>query len=749
MLPRSYAYRPAGFRLFAAGLGGPRVTGPKLALAAGALTIGLSGAFVKERGFGFAAPDWPDVIESLVTSEPRFSPPAVPFLRDQADDDEARPASPDGGAASAAPSPLGPPGKVAPANTPAAETLGHDLTGLREALSFYKSGALAQGDEAAKAAKDPIVQTALGWAALWSFPRESGFERLQAFITAHPGWPARNWLRNRSEESLFGDHKSPTLIASYFATSEPQTPAGKLAFASVLKAAGKSGEAATLVRGVWRDADFNAALEAKITADFGDYLQKSDYKYRADRLLYKEQTGNALRSAALAGPDVVALARARASVIAEARSDRLLAAVPLPLRADPGYKFALIQKLRREDKISAAVGVMLASPRDPVVLVNGDEWWIERRLLARKLLDQGDAKTAYKLCAEHSAATREMQIEAEFHAGWIALRFLNDPARAAAHFEALDKLALTPMSRARAAYWRARAAEASANADAAAAARAFYRQAAAYPTTYYGQLARDKLGLTAALAPPPVSEASGDARDESIKVIELLYAIGEKGLATPLAVEAVRHLDDPAQVAALARVIGEQRDAHISLTIGKLASQRGIALEDLAFPTYGVPDYQPLQNSADASIVYSIARQESAFDTTAVSSAGAKGLMQMIASTARRTAERAGVPFSESRLLADAAFNAQLAAAHLGDLIAEQRGSLILTFAAYNAGGKRVKQWLDAYGDPRKPGVDPIDWVERIPFTETRNYVQRVVENLGVYRLRFAATPIRKADANP
>jgi soluble lytic murein transglycosylase len=708
-------------------------------MATAALTIGLYAAYIKEKGLGLNSSGLPDGVRWLLAEDRRFSPPALPFLREQnREDDEADFASPQAG-----PVEVSPPVNVAEA----AEALGRDLTGLKEAISFYKSGVLAQGDEAAKAATDPIVRTALDWTALRSFPRESGFEKTQAFIAAHPRWPALEWLRNRSEEALFGDRKSAALIASYFAASEPQTAAGKLALARVLKDAGKSSEAAALVRAVWREFDLNAALEAKATSDFGSYLGKADHKYRADRLLYKEQTASALRAAALAGPDVVALAKARASVIAEAPSDKLFAAVPLPLRADPGYKFALIQRLRRSDKISAAVSIMLGAPRDPALLVNGDEWWVERRLLARKLLDQGDANTAYKLCAEHSAASREMRIEAEFHAGWIALRFLNDPGRAAAHFEALDKLAVTPMSRARAAYWRARTAEA--RADGYGAARGFYQQAATYPSTYYGQLARGKLGLTPALAQSPAAPATGDARDESIKVIELFYAVGEKSLATTLAIEAVRHLDDPAQVAALARVIAKQQDAHVSLTIGKLANQRGIPLDELAFPTYGVPAYEPLQNSADSSIVYSIARQESAFEANAVSSAGAKGLMQMIASTARRTAERAGVAFSESRLLADAAFNAQLAAAHLGDLIAEHRGSYVLAFAAYNAGGKRVKQWLDAYGDPRKPGVDPIDWVERIPFSETRNYVQRVVENLGVYRLRFGAAPIRKADATP
>jgi len=696
--------------------------------------FGLGGAWVQERGAGsgFLSP------RDSERFEPRFVAPEVPFLRerDAREDDESEASAQNDAVAGA-------PGAAGRDSSPAlAGQLGLDLTGLTEAVGFYKTGDLARGDAAAKTARDKTVQAALEWIALRNFPREAGFERLQAFAAAHPTWPAQRWLRKRSEEALFGDRKSAALIKSYFNGARPETPAGKLALARVLKDDGKMAEAVALAREVWREADLNGWLEAKIKADFGAFLDKADYKYRADRLLYKEQSAaNGLRIAALAGADVLALAKARAAVIAEAASDKLIAAVPGPLRNDPGFLFAQTQKLRRAEKIRPAVDVLLSAPRDPALLINGDEWWIERRLLARKLLDQDDAKTAYKLCAEHSAMSREMKIEAEFHAGWIALRFLNDPARAARHFATIAELAETPMSRARAAYWQGRAAEASGAEDATAAAQSFYHQAAIHPATYYGQIARGKLGLATAPIRTIPNEATGEAREDSIKVIELLYAAGEKSLATPLVTEAVRNLDDEAQVAALASVVAKQRDAHVSLTVGKLASQRGIAIDTLAFPTYGVPSFQPLQNSAGPSLVYSIARQESAFDPSAVSTAGAKGLMQMIASTARRTADRAGVPFNENRLLADAAFNAQLAAAHLGELLAEQRGSYILTFAAYNAGGKRVKQWIDAYGDPRKPGVDPIDWVERIPFTETRNYVQRVLENLTVYRVRFGESP--------
>jgi soluble lytic murein transglycosylase len=219
--------------------------------------------------------------------------------------------------------------------------------------------------------------------------------------------------------------------------------------------------------------------------------------------------------------------------------------------------------------------------------------------------------------------------------------------------------------------------------------------------------------------------------------VALLFALGERELALQLAVTIARTETDESQVAALAAVVEATQDAKATLTIGKAAAQRGVELDEAAFPTFGIPGYQPLSNSADRSTVFAIARQESEFNPKSVSSAGAKGLMQLIASTAKQTAERAGVGFDENRLLNDAAFNAQIGAAHLGKLLADHGGSYILTFAAYNAGSRKVQDWIEAYGDPRKPGVDPVDWIERIPFTETRNYVQRVFENMQIYRTRF------------
>jgi soluble lytic murein transglycosylase len=496
-----------------------------------------------------------------------------------------------------------------------------------------------------------------------------------------------------------------------------------------------------IIADVWRTADLTAGEEASILKEFGPLLTRADHKFRADRLLYKEQVQAALRVAALAGPDVKLLAAARASVINQASpaaQDAAIAAVPKSLANDAGLTFARIQRARRANKIQDATALMVAAPRDPATLVDGDAWWVERRLIARKLLDLGDAKTAFAICANHAASSETSTIEAEFHAGWIALRFLDDSKAAAVHFDKAAAAAETPISKARAAYWQGRAAEAQRDS---ARAQGFYQAAALQPISFYGQLASAKLGRTSIDLRQPAAVAQGDDRREAIRVVELLYALGERDIALPLAFEIAKTEAADSQVAALAAVLTKAGDARGTLLVGKFATQRGLWLDESAFPTFGIPDYQPLVNSADRAVVYAIARQESEFEQRSVSTAGAKGLMQLITPTARQTAQKCGVSFDDVRLATDAAFNARIGAAHLGQLLSEQRGSYILTFAAYNAGSQRVKDWIAAYGDPRQPGVDPVDWIERIPFTETRNYVQRVFENLQVYRLRFGQSP--------
>ncbi|WP_374546220.1 lytic transglycosylase domain-containing protein, partial [Rhodoblastus sp.] len=600
-----------------------------------------------------------------------------------------------------------------------------------DALTAYAAGQGAAGD-AVLASKDPLVRAAVEWTFVRLHPGEAGLERVAAFMRSHSDWPTVQ-LRKRAEELAGAESAKPERAAAFFAEFAPTTASGKLAFAELLRAdPARGAEADKMARDLWREGDLTQVQEKRLLKTFSGALSAVDHIYRADRLMLREQKAAAGRAAALAGKDGQALYRAQADLANDASWAKVSARVPAGLRDDPGLLYLRIHSERHAEHIDEAAKLMLSAPRDPAKLTSPDDWWVERRLLARKLLDAGDFQRAYRICADHSAASSESQIEAEFHAGWIALRFLNDPALAATHFDKLAQIAQKPHSVSRAAYWQGRAAEARGQ-DA----KPFFARAANETETYYGQLARARLGDEPVVLRPAPAPAEGAARAETVKAVELLFVLGQKDAARQLALESVTVLSAPEQMAALSGLIEANSDANTALIAGKAALHRGLAIDSLAFPLNGVPTYSELANSAGRPVVLAIARQESAFNATAKSGAGAFGLMQMIEPTARKAAKSAGVTYDESRLKNDAAFNAQLGAFHLGQLLGEYRGSYVLAFAAYNAGGGNVGDWIKAYGDPRSANVDPIDWIERIPFTETRNYVQRIVENLHIYRARL------------
>ncbi len=652
---------------------------------------------------------------------------------------------------------------AAPAPLDPAALLGADAPAFAQALAAYKAGDFDAGAAAASALQAPFAAAAAQWTGLRLRPKDAGVARLVGFLSEHKGWPARDWLRRRAEEALLSDRYAGAVVKEFFAVAKPQTIFGKIALARALARDGDFNGAAVLARDVWREGDLGESIEAAVRREFSDFLTIADHKYRADRLLYADKNAAALRAAELAGKDVALLARVRAAANKDYGGEKLFATVPAALQNDPGLLFARVRLMRKQGKIAQAADLLRGAPRDAEQAVDGDAWWSERRTIARKLLDLGDARGAYVVCAQHVAHSVGSRVDAEFQAGWIALRFLNDLPAADRHFDLLGEIAETPSQKSRAAYWRGRAAEARRSPQENLAARDYYAMAAIHSTTFYGQLALAKLGIGAhnfsAAAPaddsrtvvadgsplrPAPPAAEGDARDESVRGVELLFAVGEKEAAVALAAEGAKHLADETQVAALAQAVARSRDAKLSLALGKLAAARGIALDDLAFPGYGVPPFTLLPGSAPRSVVYAVARQESAFDPHVISSAHAVGLMQMIDATARRVASLAKIDFDPRRMLNEPAFNAQLGAAHLGTLLRQNKGSYLLTFAAYNAGPHRVKEWIDAYGDPRSADVDPVDWVERIPFSETRNYVQRVMENVVVYHAKFSENSTRE-----
>jgi len=616
---------------------------------------------------------------------------------------------------------------------------------LSPAEQAYRKGDVAALETLAAVAGDPDERLALEWAALRADPHPT-FAALEAFAKAHPTWPGLGYLRHREEAELFIHPPSPSAVAEFFAAEPPQSSAGKLAEARAEAAKGRVDEAIRTVRELWRDGNFDGWTESAILREFGVVLLKSDHKYRADRLLYAESYAAALRAAALAGPDEMALAQARTAAAHGPLGPALLNAVPPSLKGDPGLLFARIQEARRSNRAYEAATLLSLAPKDPVSLINPDKWWSERRMVARELLDLNEPKLAFELCDKAALPDDSAnKVDLDFHAGWIALRFLGDAPEAAKRFALAAEAAETPLSIARAAYWRGRAAEAMGDEDEA---KLDYQSAATEPIAYYGQLAAQRLGAKRLELRAPSAIAEGADRDESVRAAEALYAYGLDDLATALAYEAARNWRDEAQMAAMAEVVKRHADAATQVQFGKIATLRGYAFDAMAFPSSGVPRFLPLAHSADLASVYAVARQESEFVWHAASGAGAKGLMQLLPSTAASTAKRAGVAYDYVRLLVDPAFNTQLGAAFLGQVMEDVGGSRELAFAAYNAGPGRVQQWIAAYGDPRN-GADLVDWVERIPFDETRDYVQRVSENLGVYRQRFLEVPPAQASLSP
>ena len=484
---------------------------------------------------------------------------------------------------------------------------------------------------------------------------------------------------------------------------------------------------------------------------FRDLLTREDHRARMDKRIGAKDLSGAKRAAQHLGSDELSIVKACAAANADKALD-LLNAVATDARSDLGYTLCRIRWMVRHDRIDDATRLVLTAAPETMALQDTDEWWRERRSLARKLLDQGKFEAAYQVVRDAALPASEYY-RADFHfmCGWIALRYRNDPATARAHFAHIDDGSANPIVLARANYWRARVAEAIGDKDAM---RASYEAAARYPTAYYGQLARARLGLDRIeLRVPVLANPADDAAlaDERVRAADMLYALGERDVVLYFVADLAEQSTDVAVLVALAELTGRRNDARAMLQIGKPALARGLALDNYAFPTIGIPQHSPIGPEIERSVIYSVARTESAFDQRDKSSANAVGLMQVTPEAGRDTAKRFGVAYDWDRMVSDPVYNTQMGAAELSALLKEYAGSHIMTFAGYNAGRGRVRDWVKLYGDPRDPNVDAIDWVERIPLSETRNYVQRVIENLQVYRVRFdsGASVMSKSDQRP
>jgi len=612
-----------------------------------------------------------------------------------------------------------------------------DLAALKDAIDLSRQAKTNDATAAEQNITDPAAQKLAEWFILRHPDSQAPFSRYASFVADNPDWPGVSLMRRRAEARLWQEKIDAATVHS-FTGDNPSTAKGKFALARVLLNEGDRDGAQSVVREAWRSEELTERSESDALDAFHDLLTREDFQARMDKRIGAKDLGAAMRAARHIDDDAVAIVKACSAVKgnddkAGDRLDDVAAAV----RDDLGYVLCRVQWLMHKDKIAEASQLVLTAQQATMSQQDTDEWWRVRRVLARKLLDQGDVQGAYQVARSAATpASENYRADQHFMSGWIALRYLNDPRTAMTHFVHIDEGCANPITLARANYWRGRAAEALGNFTAM---QFNYEAAARQSTAYYGQLARARLGMKRTDPRPPRVDAAQRAKpsDEIVRAADMLYTLGERETVVSYVVDLAEDSNNVATLSAVADVTGRHNDARAMLELGKTALGRGLPVEAYAFPTIGIPQHTPVGPAIDRSIIYSVARTESAFNQKEKSSANAVGLMQVTPEAGRDTAKRFGVEYDWDRLVSDPVYNTQMGAAELSALLSEYKGSHIMTFAGYNAGRGRVRDWIKAYGDPRDPNVDPVDWVERIPFSETRNYVQRVMENLAVYRARF------------
>ncbi len=566
----------------------------------------------------------------------------------------------------------------------------------------------------------------------------------RAFLDANPEWPMATRIQTHLEKRM--PSGMPTAdVAEFFRARDPVSTQGKVHLARAQLARGETEAAELTLRDAWIGGTFTLQEEQRFLANYGGRLTAIDHNNRVDRLLWEREVGTARRVLSKLPPEMRRRAEARIALLSGgAEASRLYASLNDQDRTDPGVMLAAVRYYRRSENEPLAIQIARQADTTPEILRNPDRWWEERRLLMRWALKNRLYADAYAMAALHGLEPKaEGFAEAQFAAGWIALRFLDDAARAETHFAALTASVGTPISLARGQYWMARAAEARGLEEVA---KRRYEAASAHIYTFYGQLAAERIGGDAAARGFEINSGptpDDRARFGSRPAADALRLLAEAGDSQGFLIFAY-HLDDrlssPGEYLLLAELASRMSAPHITVRAGKVAIRNNAFTAEVAYPTIAIPSRA--ERFVPAEVILGISRQESEFNPRAFSSAGARGVMQLIPSTAQITARKEGLAYRQADLLNDPDYNMTLGAAHLSHLFERFGGSWIMSFAAYNAGAARVDQWVAAYGDPRAPGVDPLDWLELIPFEETRNYVQRVLENTQVYRSRLASGPI-------
>ncbi|HEY5337873.1 MAG TPA: lytic transglycosylase domain-containing protein [Rhizomicrobium sp.] len=594
-------------------------------------------------------------------------------------------------------------------------------------------GLAAQGHDATA---NKLIQ----WRYLLDKNSGASFGEISSFMLSNPDWPARDTLFARAEKAI-SPGNDPHAIIAFFGSRDPVTGLGEVRLGEALMATGSTTRGKALIQQGWIDGSFDPNEEFDIISRHGDVLTPDVDAKRLDHLLWRNEVTAAQREMSRVPQDAQTVARVRITLKTNPAAG-LQASENLPesLATDSGLAYDLVRAYRRQDDASEIAALLARIPVRQTAATGPTAWWAELNLATRTALQNKDYRTAYRIASNTglTAANSTEYSEAQFLAGWIALRFLNEPKTALPHFRALAAAVGRPISKARAYYWEGRAYEA--DGEDAAAYRA-YRTAGQAQEAFYGQLAIARIDATPHihLADTPVDAATSAYEGDSLNAaIRVLADLGQESLLRVFAVQDATAYPAPGHIKALCADLVKMGFREIALRVAKQASYDGVYLVSYLYPTTSLPSYPGTGTAPEPSYVHGIIRQETEFDPTAMSGPGARGIMQMMPGSARIAAAQAGLPYRPNDLMSDVTYNEQLGMTELGSRISDYNGSLVLASAAYNAGPGNVSKWLNLYGDPRSPTTDPIDWIELIPFAETRNYVQRALDNMEVYRARLS-----------
>jgi len=605
---------------------------------------------------------------------------------------------------------------------------------LNQALEAARARDIAGARNLAAGIDNATARKLVDWALVDTSADLMSFEELARARVTFADWPRAESRIAAGEKAISRSSASPAAIIAFFDGHPPITVEGAIGLALALESSGRSDEARPIIRDWWRNQSFDFDNQSRILSIWPGWIAPADDEARLNMLLLGPH-GPATRAMIdRVGPEQRTIAQAVLALRTAYAPDAIVAGLTPAQAAHPAVVFERVRILRSQGREAEGFPLMAGLPKAPTHSEGQGSLWSERRNYFLDALEVGNWQAAYDSMAGHGFPGGERMVDAEFFAGWVALVKLNDPARAAGHFEALRQMSETPITQGRALYWLGRAYEAQGDT---ATAQRHYAAGAVHIQSFYGQLAAERAGQTHITLPadPVITPEARTAfeNNEVVKATRMVGEAGEMGLLRAFAY----HLDDtlPAatDVAQLMDMVLAFGDRFGSMMVGRAASQRGWLMPERQYPIRIPPE---VAGAAPLPFTLAITRQESSYDPLVVSGAGARGMMQFLPSTASGVARRLGMPYSADRLW-DADYNMTLGSYHLGELMTANGGSMILAAVGYNAGPARAPQWVARCGDPRGNIVDPLDFIECTPFTETRNYMMRVMENMQIYKARL------------